>query len=85
MFRRRSVFRANPLTADQMAVLVKANHLVALGKPLEAGPLFTTVAGTLQRTNHPRRASNLYTRAAHAYADGNQPQAALTYARQTLL
>jgi hypothetical protein len=85
MFRRRRIFQANTLTTDQLAVLVRANQLMSEGKPLDAGPLFTNVADALKHSNHPRRAANLYTRAAHAFADGNNEQASLTCAREALV
>jgi hypothetical protein len=84
MFRRRSRFQDNPMAADQLALLIKANQLTASGKPLEAGPLFADVAEAMQRSNHPRRAANLYARAAHAFADGNNKQATLDYSRKAL-
>jgi hypothetical protein len=84
MFRRRDHFQDNPLSANQLALLVKANQLISDGKPLDAGPLFAQVAGAMQRGNHPRRAANLFARAAHAFADGNDEQAALGYARTAL-
>jgi hypothetical protein len=84
MFRNRPRFQANPLTADQLAILVKANQLMAAGKPLDAGSLFAGVADAMQRSNHPRRAANLYARAAHAFTDGNNEQTALGYARTAL-
>lgn len=84
MFRRRRIFQTNTLTTDQFAVLVRANQLMSEGKPLDAGPLFTSVADALKHSNHPRRAANLYTRAAHAFADGINEQASLTYAREAL-
>jgi hypothetical protein len=84
MFRRRRMFQANPLAADQVAILVKANQLLTQGKPLDAGPLFASVAQAMQVSHHPRRAANLFTRAAHAYTDGKDAEHALTYARQAL-
>jgi len=84
MFRRRPRFQAIPLTADQFSVLLKANQLISDDKPSDAGPLFADVADELQRSNHPRRAANLYARAAHAFADGNNEHAALVYARKAL-
>lgn len=84
MFRRRRFIRPNPLNPDQMATLVRANRLVSEGRPLEAGPLFALVAEALQQSRHPRRAANLYARASHSFADGNDEQATLKYARQAL-
>ena len=84
MFRRRRMNPIPPLSADQIAVLVKANQLMAQGKPLEAGASFTGLAATLQQSNHPRRAANLYARAAHAFADGGNAEGALSNARQAL-
>jgi hypothetical protein len=84
MFRRRGMFQGNQLNDEQMAILVKANQLMSEGKPLEAGPLFTSVADAMKRSNHPRRAANLYARAAHAFSDGNDAQQALANARQAL-
>jgi hypothetical protein len=85
MLRRRRLFQTNPMSSDQIAILVRANQLMAGGKPLEAGPLFAQVADAMKSSNHPRRAANLYTRAAHAFADGNDGQAALKYARAALI
>ncbi len=84
MFRRRRMMQANPLNNEQMAQLVKANQLVAQGKPLQAAALFVQVAQAMQASNHPRRAANLYTRAAHAFVDGNEGPSALNYSRQAL-
>jgi len=84
MFPRRRISQANPLNPDQMATLVKANQWVAQGKPLEAGPLFAQVASAMQASNHPRRAANLFTRAAHAFVDGNRGQVGLGYARAAI-
>jgi hypothetical protein len=84
MFHRNTRFQDNPLSANQLADLVKANHLVSEGKPLDAARLFADMADELQRSNHPRRAANLYARAAHAFADGNNEQAALEKARKAL-
>jgi hypothetical protein len=58
--------------------------LISEGKPSDAGPLFAEVADAMQQSNHPRRAANLYARAAHAFADGNNEQAALGYAKTAL-
>jgi NAD-dependent SIR2 family protein deacetylase len=38
----------------------------------------------MQRSNYLRRAANLYTRAAHAFVEGNNEQEALGYARTAL-
>jgi hypothetical protein len=62
----------DPSMADVlMEQLAEANEYVAQGKPLQAGPLFVQVAEAMQASNHPRRAANLHTRAAHAFVDGN--------------
>jgi hypothetical protein len=84
MLRRKTIFQANPLSSQQLAELVKANQLMSQGKPLQAGPMFAQVAQAMQTSNHPRRAANLYTRAAHAFADGNNGQQALAYSRAAL-
>jgi hypothetical protein len=84
MLRRRRMFQPNPLTTDQLAVLVRANQLLSEGQPLMAAPLFTQLAGAMKQSNHPRRAANLYTRAAHAFADGNDAPPALAYSKAAL-
>lgn len=84
MFRRRPRIQANPLTPDQLAILIKANQWMSEGNPSDAGSLFAELADAMQHSNHPRRAANLYARAAHAFADGNNEQAALKYARTAL-
>ena len=84
MFRRRRMMQANALSPDQLALLIQANRLVAAGRSLEAGALFAQVAQAMQQSNHPRRAANLYARAAHAFADGNRGQGSLGYARAAL-
>jgi Soluble NSF attachment protein, SNAP len=84
MFRKLSRFQDHPLPADQLAILVKANQLMSDNKPSDAGLLFAQVADAMQQSNHPRRAANLYARAAHAFADGSNEQAALGNARKTL-
>ncbi len=84
MFPRRRLFRANPLAAEQLAILVQANQLLAQGRPLEAAPRFAQVAQAMQSSGHPRRAANLYARAAHAYADGDDGANALANAKEAL-
>ncbi len=84
MFRRRRMMQAMPLTAPQLEQMVQANQLLAQGKKLEAGAIFAGVADELKDSNHPRRAANVYTRAAHAYADGNDASNALACSRQAL-
>ena len=84
MFRRRRMMQANALSQEQLAILIQANRLMAEGKPLEAGALFAQVAQAMQQSNHPRRAANLYARAAHAFSDGNRGQVSLGYARTAL-
>jgi hypothetical protein len=59
MFRKRARFQADPLTPDQLAVLVKANQWMSEGNPTEAGSLFVDVADAMQRGDHPPRAANL--------------------------
>ena len=84
MFRRNPGFQNESLTADQIAILAKANRLMLDSQPAEAGPLFAQLANTMQASHHPRRAANLYARAAHAYADGHNEPAALGHARTAL-
>ena len=84
MFRNNPRFQNRPLTAGQIALLARANKLMLDGKPSEAGPLFAQLAKDLQSSNHPRRAANLYARAAHAFADCHDEQAALGLARTAL-
>ncbi len=84
MFRRPYMLRANPINQEQLSMLVQANQLLSQGKPLDAAPLFAQLAQAMQAGNHPRRAANLFTRAAHSYADGNDASTALTYSRQAL-
>lgn len=95
MFRRRRMFqrnplagaqfRRNPLAAAKLQQLMQANQLMREGKPLEAGAIFSQIADDLNRSNHPRLAANVYTRAAHAYVDGSDTEAALGSARQALM
>jgi hypothetical protein len=84
MLRRRRLFRPNPLGPDLMTTLIQANQLQAEGKPLEAARLFAQLATAMQARQHPHRAANLYTRAAHAYADARDAEHALACARQAL-
>ncbi len=84
MFRRQRAFQPNPLNPDQLADLLKANQLVARGKMLQAGAIFASLAYAMKTGNHPRRAANLYARAAHAYADGNDRQSAQAYSEAAL-
>lgn len=84
MFRRRRPFRPRALGPDLMARLAQANQLQAQGKALEAARLFAQLANGMQARQHPRRAANLYARAAHASADGNDEPSALLYSRQAL-
>jgi len=75
---------ANLLNPAQLQTLNQANQLVAGGQPGQAAPLFAGLAGAMEASNHPRRAANLHAQAAHAYADGQQEQEALTQARAAL-
>jgi len=75
--------QTNLLNSEQMTLLVKANQLLTDEKPAEAAPLFTQLAKALE-TLHPRRAANLYARAAHAYADSHDEQGTLVQARKAL-
>ena len=72
------------LGAAQLATLSEANQLMTNHKPAEAAPLFAQLAGDLQASKHPRRAANLYARAAHAFADAKDGPAALAHARAAL-
>jgi len=72
------------LDADQLGRLQQANQLLAGGKPGDAAPLFAQLAAQMEASSHPRRAANLHARAAHAYADNQQGQAALGQARSAL-
>jgi hypothetical protein len=86
MFRRMMKWgqQTNLLNSEQMTLLVKANQLLADGKPAEAAPLFTQLAMALETQQHPRRAANLYARAAHAFADSHDEQGTLAQARKAL-
>lgn len=86
MFRRfrNQAQQANLLNPDQLQALNRANQLVAGGQPEQAAPLFAGLASAMETTNHPRRAANLHAQAAHAYADSQQEQNALTQARAAL-
>ncbi|MGC1378362.1 MAG: hypothetical protein WA821_19170 [Anaerolineales bacterium] len=86
MFRRimRQGQQGNQLNAEQMALLVNANQVLTAGKPAEAAPLFTQLAVELEKQQHPRRAANVYARAAHAFADAQNETAALAQARKAL-
>ncbi len=72
------------LTPPQIATLKQANELIAAGKQGEAAPSLAGLAQAVQAANHPRRAAKLYARAAHAYADSRDGQAALAQARGAL-
>ncbi|MCL4504568.1 MAG: hypothetical protein M1434_00640 [Chloroflexi bacterium] len=67
-----------------MAVLTRANQLIANGRPAEGAALLAGLARELENSNHPRRAANVHARAAHAYADGRDGAAALAHARSAL-
>ena len=82
MFRRYRGVR--PLNMEQMALLQQANQLMLDGKPGEAGPRFVQLARQMQATRRPRRAANLFARAANAFVDSHDEQAALTQARSAL-
>ena len=85
MFRRirRAAFQPGIITPDQMQMLRNANSLVATGKTGQAAPLFAQLATQMQ-TSHPRRSANLHAQAAHAYADSQNEQEALSHARIAL-
>jgi len=78
------MFQPNPLPAERIAILVQANRLLVEGQPMETGSLFTQVAEAVKISRHPRRAANLYARAAHAFVDAAKEQAALDNARAAL-
>jgi inorganic triphosphatase YgiF len=86
MFRRfrNPALQSNPLGPIQLRTLNQANQLVAGGQPSQAAPLYAELAAELEATNHPRRAANLHAQAAHAFADSQNGQAALTHARAAL-
>jgi len=86
MFRRlmRQGQQANQLNPEQMALLVNANQLLTAGKPAEAAPLLAQLAAELEKQQHPRRAANVYARAAHAFADAQNEAGALAQARKAL-
>jgi hypothetical protein len=71
------------LSASQIEVLAKANQLAAANNPAEAAPLYAELARELD-VPRPRRAANLHSRAAHAYADAGNEQLALAQARAAL-
>ena len=75
---------AAALGPGQLQALNQANQLVASGQPILAAPIFAQLAGNMETSNHPRRAANLHAQAAHAYADGQDEQDALTQARRAL-
>jgi hypothetical protein len=76
--------QGNLLNPEQMALLVNANQLMKDVKPAEAAPLFAQLATALENQRHPRRAANLYARAAHAFADSHNEAGALAQARRAL-
>jgi hypothetical protein len=82
MFRRYSGRR--PLNIDQISLLRQANQLMSDGKPAQAAPLFVQLGRQMQATRRPRRAANLFARAANAFIDSHDEQAALTQARLAL-
>lgn len=86
MFRRlrNNAVNASPLGPAQMQALNQANQLLVNGQPVLAAPIFAQLAGNMETSNHPRRAANLHAQAAHAFADANEEQAALTQARRAL-
>jgi hypothetical protein len=86
MFRRlRSSRRlARSLDPDQMAILKQANQWMENGEPAKAAPLFAQLANEMKMGRHPRRAANMYARAAHAFADANNEPAALAHTRSAL-
>lgn len=73
-----------PIGPAQLQAMNQANQLVAGGQPILAAPIFAQLAGNMETSNHPRRAANLHAQAAHAYADGQDEQDALTQARRAL-
>ena len=84
MFRRsRPAMQNDILSASQIEVLSRANQWVAGNNPSGAAPLFAELGHELD-VSHPRRAANLHTRAAHAYADAGNEQLALAQARAAL-
>jgi hypothetical protein len=75
---------ARSLDPRQMEILRQANQLMDNGEPGTAAPLFAQLADEMRMGRHPRRAANIYARAAHAYADANDEQAAAAQARNAL-
>ena len=86
MFRRfrNPALQANHLGPVQMRKLSEANQLMTSGQPAQAAPLLAELASEMETSNHPRRAANLHAQAAHAFADSQNGQAALTHARAAL-
>ena len=84
MFRRfRPAMQNDVLSASQIEALTRANQLVAGNNPADAAPLFAELGCELD-VSRPRRAANLHTCAAHAYADAGNEQLALAQARAAL-
>ncbi len=86
MFRRfrNPAVNGTVLGPAQMELLHQANQFLTSGQPGKAAPLFARLAGAMESEKHPRRAANLHSQAANAYADSQAEQSALAHARSAL-
>ena len=81
MFGRR---RRTPLAPAVLAIIAKANQLIASGHADQAAPMLAQLAQDLEGRGRVRPAANLHAQAAHAYAASRNESAALAQARAAL-
>jgi hypothetical protein len=72
MFRRRLQRRIirPQMESSLSAQMNQAETLISSGQPAQAAQLYARLANEAELTHHPRRAGSFYTRAAHAWLDG---------------
>ena len=78
---RRAMMQANPALAQ---AVMRANQLMANGKPGEAAQIFERLAQEAEQRGLQKPAANAHAQAAHAYAMAKNEKAAMTQARAAL-
>ena len=82
---RRAVMRGamhqNPVV---LQAVMRANNLLAQGKPNDAAQIFERLAQEAEQRGHPKFAANAHAQAAHAYVQAKNETTALTHARTAL-
>ncbi len=77
----RAATRPNQVVLD---AVMRANNLLANGKPNDAAQIYERLAQEAEQRGFPKHAANAHAQAAHGYAAAKNEQAALTHARAAL-